>query len=204
MPAPLSVVIPTLNAAADLGPTAEALLSGATDGLIRELVISDGGSSDDTRRVARELGALWVEGPAGRAGQIARGVTAASGDWLLILHADTWLSDGWTDAARRHMNGHRGAAGYFRLRFRAEGVAPRLAAGGANLRARMFGLPSGDQALLIPRVLLAEVGGVPDVAQMEHIDLARSLRGRLRPLDADALAPVDRHLVDSRFRNPGI
>ena len=103
MPASLSVVIPTLNAASALPLTADALLTGATDGLIRELVISDGGSTDQTRDAAQELGALWVSGPPGRGGQIARGIAASSAPWVLILHADTHLSDAWPDAVRRHM-----------------------------------------------------------------------------------------------------
>ena len=60
--------------------------------LLRELVISDGGSTDATRAVADEAGAIWVSGPPGRGGQLGRGVAASEGDWLLVLHADTWLA----------------------------------------------------------------------------------------------------------------
>ncbi len=200
MPAPLSVIIPTLNAAPALPATAEALLSGATEGLIREMVISDGGSADQTQAVARELGALWVEGPAGRGGQIARGVAASSGEWLLILHADTHLSDGWTDAARRHMNAQPDRAGYFRLNFRTAGIAPRLVARGANLRARHLGLPYGDQGMLISRDLLLTIGGYPDIPLMEDVALADRLRGRLSALDALALTSADRYLRDGWAR----
>ena len=200
MPAPLSVIIPTLNAASLLGATADALLSGATEGLIHELVISDGGSTDETRAVAKELGAVWIDGPAGRGGQIARGVAAATAEWLLILHADTHLSEGWTKAALEHMNERPDRAGYFRLRFRADGLAPRLVATGANLRARLMGLPYGDQGLLISRVVLGEVGGMPDIPLMEDVALADRLRGRLCALDADALTSPDRYLRDGWAR----
>jgi rSAM/selenodomain-associated transferase 2 len=200
MPASLSVIIPTLNASVALPETAEALLSGATDGLIRELVISDGGSTDQTREAAAELGALWLPGPPGRGMQIARGVAASSAPWLLILHADTHLSDGWTTAVRHHIADRSGMAGYFRLKFRANGIVPRFVAGGTNLRSRWLSLPYGDQGLLISRRLLEDVGGYPEIPLMEDVAMARRLKGRLRPLDAEARTSAERYLRDGWAR----
>ncbi len=200
MPAPLSVVIPTLNAAAELPETAEALLEGVSSGLVRELVVSDGGSEDDTGSVARELGAVWVAGPPGRGGQLRRGVAAASGDWLLLLHADTHLAPGWAEAAYRHMTTQPHAAGWFRLRFRRAGALPRLVAAGANLRSRTLGLPYGDQGLLVARAVLEDVGGVPDLPLMEDVVLARALRGKLRPIASDALTSAVRYERDGWVR----
>jgi rSAM/selenodomain-associated transferase 2 len=196
MPAPLSIIIPTLNAAADLPATTEALLSGATSGLVREMVITDGGSSDETLDAAKELGAVTVTGPPGRGGQLARGVAASKGAWLLLVHADTHLSDGWEETVYDHMNSHPGKAGYFRLRFRASGLAPKIVAGGANLRSRCLGLPYGDQGLLIARETLAEVGGIPEVPLMEDVVLARALKGRLRELDGEARTSAARYAKD--------
>lgn len=200
MPAPLSVVIPTLDAAALLPQTAEALLEGVSSGLIRELVLSDGGSTDETRQVAEELGAVWTEGSAGRGGQLRRGVDASSGDWLLLLHADTQLSPGWAEAAYRHMRDTPEKAGWFRLRFRAEGLAPKVVAGGANLRSRFLGLPYGDQGLLLSRNLLQSVGGVPDIPLMEDVALARRLKGRLTGIDAEARTSAERYERDGWTR----
>jgi rSAM/selenodomain-associated transferase 2 len=200
MPASLSVVIPTLNAASALPQTADALLTGATDGLIRELVISDGGSTDQTREAAQELGALWVSGPPGRGGQIARGIAASSAPWVLILHADTHLSDAWPEAVRRHMATGPDCAGYFRLRFRAAGPIPAIVAGGANLRSHWLGLPYGDQGLLISRRLLDSVGGYPELPLMEDVALARRLKRRLRPLAAEARTSAERYLRDGWAR----
>lgn len=196
MPAPITVVIPTLDAADALPATADALLEGVTCGLVAGLVISDGGSADGTREVAKELGAVLVEGPPGRGGQLARGVAAADSDWVLMLHADTWLSPGWSAAARSHIAEHADKAGYFRLRFRAGGLAPRLVAGGANLRSRLLGLPWGDQGLLVSRRVLASVGGVPELPLMEDVALARRLRGRLRMIGAEALTSAERYERD--------
>ena len=161
MPASISVVIPTLNAAHLLPETCDALLSGVTDGLIAELVLSDGGSEDEIEDVAKALGATFITAPKGRGEQIARGVAAARAPWVLILHADTHLSEGWADAVRRHIQQHPDDAGWFHLSFRAKGIAPKLVALGANLRSRWFGLPYGDQGLLVSRSTLADVGGIP-------------------------------------------
>lgn len=193
MPAPLTVVIPTLNAADDLPATASALMPGVAAGLIRALVVSDGGSEDGTLALADALGAVVVSGPAGRGGQIRRGVAAADTDWVLILRADTWPAGDWVAALTAHLAKHPDKAGYFHLRFRAEGIAPRLVEGWANLRSRLFKLPYGDQGLVISRHVMAEVGGMPDLPIMEDVALARALRHRLRPLPALALTSAERY-----------
>jgi rSAM/selenodomain-associated transferase 2 len=200
MPAPISVIIPTLNAAHQLGATCDALLPGVTDGLVAELVISDGGSSDQTREAARELGAVWVEGPKGRGAQIKRGIAAASSDWVLILHADTHLSDSWPIAARRHLHSAPEDAGWFQLRFRAKGLAPRVIAQGANLRSQLFGLPYGDQGFLVARSVLDNLGGYPNLPLMEDVALAHAFKGRLRRLDACALTSAQRYQRDGWAR----
>lgn len=200
MSAPLAIIIPTLNAAGDLPETAEALLPGVVAGLVRELVVSDGGSADDTLLIARELGALIVEGPPGRGGQIGRGVSAATAPWLLVLHADSIPVPGWAAAVGHHMEHHPDKAGWFDLAFRAKGVAPSLVAAGANLRSRWFGMPYGDQGLLISRDLLAGAGGVPDLPLMEDVMLARALRGRLRPLGLPVRTSAARYERDGWAR----
>ena len=200
MPAPLSVVIPTLNAADFLPGTAEALMEGVSSGLVRELIFTDGGSTDETRQVAEELGAVWTEGPPGRGGQLLRGVDAASGDWLLLLHADTQLSPGWAEAAYRHMQESPDKAGWFRLRFRSQGMAPWNVAQGANLRSLLLGLPYGDQGLLVSHDLLQSVGGVPDIPLMEDVALARLLKGQLSGINAEARTSAERYERDGWMR----
>ncbi len=190
MRAPLSVIIPTLNAAAQVPRTAACLFEGLDAGLVRELVLSDGdeggdGGGDAIAEVAEALGAKLVTGPAGRGGQLARGAAAAQGDWLLFLHADTHLSPGWAQAVAAHIRDRPGRAGWFRLRFRGGALAGRIVAGWANLRSRA-GLPYGDQGLLISRELYESVGGFPEIALMEDVAIARRLRGRLSPLEAFA------------------
>ncbi len=190
MRAPVSVVIPTLNAAAGLPACLAALMEGVDAGLIREVIISDGGSTDATGAIAQAWGAEWVEGPASRGAQIGRGCVAAQGDWLLVLHADTVLGARWSEAVAAHLGAPKAA--WFRLRFDRGGVPARLVAGWANLRSRL-GLPYGDQGLLIAAQMLDGLGGYPDLPLMEDVTLARALRGQMTALDAVAVTSAEKY-----------
>lgn len=194
MSAPVSVVIPTLNAADRLGPTLGALGEAVLDGLIREVIIADGGSEDPIAQVSEGVGARLLTVPPGRGGQLAAGARAATGDWLLFLHADTVLPADWPLAVLRHLEMTPQKAGYFDLGFDTDGVMARWTAGWANLRSRMFALPYGDQGLLIPRVLYDQCGGYPEIPLMEDVALIRRLGGRrLAPLGSVAVTSADRY-----------
>jgi rSAM/selenodomain-associated transferase 2 len=199
MRAQISIIIPTLNAESSLPRTLEALMEGLHVGLIRELVISDGGSGDSTLDIADEAGAEIVRGPASRGGQLRRGCDVARGDWFLVLHADTVLEPGWAAVVAQHLGAARGPA-YFRLAFRARGLAPVLVAGWANLRARLFGLPYGDQGLLISRHDYSRVGGFDDQPLMEDVALMRALRRADVPLTA---LPVRAQTCAVRYQKAG-
>lgn len=201
MRAPLSVAIPTLDAAAELPHALASLGEGRGAGLLREVVVSDGGSRDATVALARAAGAEVVTGPAGRGGQIRRGVAATSGPWVLVLHADTRLGAGWSAVVADHVAAGGGAA-WFRLRFRAEGVAPRVVERWAGLRSRA-GLPYGDQGLLLPRALHDAVGGFEDIPLMEDVAMALRLRGRLRGLPVEASSSAARYEAGGWVRRGG-
>lgn len=176
MRAPISVIIPTLNAAESLPACLAALMEGVDAGLIRELIISDGGSRDATGAIAQAWGAETIHGTPSRGGQLRRGCAAAKGEWLLVLHADTVLSPGWASPVGGHLGSKR--AGWFQLAFDKGGLPGRIVAGWANLRSRL-GLPYGDQGLIIPRALYASVGGYSDQPLMEDVAIARALKGQL-------------------------
>lgn len=199
MRAPLSVIIPTLNAGGDLPRCIPPLMEGVEAGIIRQLVISDGGSTDDTLKLADAVGADTVTGPASRGGQIGRGVAAARGDWLLILHADTALPQGWTDAVATHIAAAPDKAAHFMLSFDSRAPMARVTAAWANLRAR-FGLPYGDQGLLIPRALYDAIGGCPDIPLMEDVAMARALRGRHRQLPLSVTTSARKYAKAGWFR----
>ena len=198
----LSVVIPTLDAATTLEAALRAL-----DGVPGEVVVADGGSGDGTLSLARRLGARVVEGPRGRGGQLAAGIAAASGSWLLLLHADTRLLPGWEAAVRAHLARTRGAgaqpdgdpeaAGYFRFALDSADPRARRLERLVAWRCRAWSLPYGDQGLLVSRRLLDAVGGMPELALMEDVALARAIRRRLGraglvALDAAALTSAAR------------
>lgn len=190
MPAPISIVIPTLNAQDALPACLQALMEGLHGGLIRELVISDGGSSDLTLDIAEEAGATVISGAASRGGQLRNGCAQAKGDWLLVLHADTVLQRGWSETVEQHLKTDTPAA--FRLAFRAKGIAPKWVAGWANLRSRVFGLPYGDQGLLVPRDTYLSAGGYKDQPLMEDVALVRALP-QMTLLKAQATTSAERY-----------
>ena len=197
MPAPLSIIIPTLNAASGLPECLQALMPGLELGLIREVIVSDGGSDDATPRIAGDTGATWITGASGRGAQLAAGADTARGDWLLFLHADTYLSPDWAERAAHHMERRAESAAAFTLRYRSDDRAARWLEARANRRARMFGLPYGDQGLLISRKLYDAVGGFADVPLMEDVMIARALgKKRLVLLSADARTSAEKYERD--------
>ncbi len=201
----ISVIIPTLNAEAGLAATLDCLERSRSAGWIQEIVVTDGSSTDATAMVALSRGVSLVQGPPGRGQQLRRGVAASSGDWLLILHADTRLLDRWEDSAIAHITDPANAhiAGYGQLRFDDDRPAARRVAWLAMQRARRLGLPYGDQALLISRALYEAVGGFADIPLMEDVALARALgRRRLRALDMVALTSADRYRRDGWLARP--
>lgn len=202
MRAVLSIVIPTLNAGEALPGCVAGLMEGLEVGLIRELIVTDGGSDDATKAIAEEVGAVLVSGAASRGGQMRRGAGLAKGDWMLFLHADTQLAPGWSAAVLDHIaQAGPELAGFFRLGFDSGGVRPRIVSGWANLRARLLGLPFGDQGLLISRARYEASGGFADIPLMEDVALARALgRRRLKMLPVTARTSARRYATEGWFR----
>lgn len=194
----LSVIVPTLNAAASLGACLSAVRGAG------ETIVVDGGSTDRTAAVARSSGARLVQSPRGRGLQLAAGAAAAKGDWLLFLHADTLLAPGWLDAAEAHMARGPGTAACFRFRLDAGERRARLVEAGVALRVKFLGLPYGDQGLLVSRRLYDEVGGYRALALMEDVDLIRRIGARrIERLRVDAITSAARWRSGGWFRRSG-
>jgi rSAM/selenodomain-associated transferase 2 len=179
----ISVVIPTYNASSTLVPTLAALVPALVDGLVREAIVVDGGSTDDTRLIADAAGTHLIEAPRGRGSQLDAGAAHARGEWLLFLHADTVLDASWTDEVRvfieRIESGRREqAAAFFRFALDDDGLMPRLVERFVAARCQLFALPYGDQGLLISRKLYRRLGGFKPLPLMEDVDLVRRLRRR--------------------------
>ena len=102
---PLSVIIPTLDAEASLTATLAALAEARA--LLREIIVADGGSRDQTVAIAEAAGARVVVAPRGRGAQLAAGAAVAEGDWLCFLHADTRPEPGWAAEVARFIGDAR-------------------------------------------------------------------------------------------------
>ncbi len=193
-PLRLGVVVPALDAA-DRLPATLAALNMAADTLDIDLVVADGGSTDATADTAERAGARLVAAPRGRGTQLAAGAKAVSGDWLLFVHADTVLDAGWAEAAAEFAGdpANAGRAGYFR--FALDDVSPeaRRLERRVAWRCRTFGLPYGDQGLLVSRARYEAVGGFRPLALMEDVDLVRRLgRRSMTALPARAVTSAER------------
>jgi len=194
----ISVVIPALNAQAALPRCFDSLIGATVRGLVKEVVVADGGSSDDTLMIADAAGCHVVHAGRERAAQLAAGAKAARGDWLLFLLPQTALEAGWENEAESFMASvslERPRAAAFRFALDDFEPKARRREGAVAWRTRLFALPYGDQGLLIPRRMYQKLGGYRAVA-MEDADLVRRIgRSRLVQLRSRAInkpAPQDR------------
>ena len=173
----ISVIIPALNEETGI----ERSIASATQEPDVEVIVVDGGSRDETVRVARRQGAKTLSVPAGRARQMNAGARASSGEYLIFLHADTILPSNYAGLVRRLLASPDVVAGAFRLGIEGRRRSLRWIESGANWRSRWLQLPYGDQALFVRSRTFSELGGYSDLPIMEDYDLVRRLgrRGRV-------------------------
>lgn len=192
-----SVIIPTWNEAAELPETLRRVRALPEVG---ELIVSDGGSSDDTCNFASGAGARVVVGTKGRGFQLRRGAELARSEVVLLLHADTWLPPNAGAAIRRALKPSAAVGGAFYKAFR----DPHWLMRGSRLRCwwrmhtRQFAY--GDQAIFVRRDVLERLGGVPAVPLMEEHELCR----RLRPIGRLVLAAATVTTSARRFHERGV
>lgn len=197
----ISVIIPTLNAAAHLPRALAPLVRGVAEGLVKQAIIADGGSSDDTVAIAEAAGCDVIACARGRGAQLTAGAVAAKADWLLFLHADTILSGAWSEEAARFIAADTQRAGAFTLAFDDESAGARIVAFWARVRARVFKLPYGDQGLLISRTLYDAIGGYRDLPLMEDVDIVRRIGARrLSLLRSRAVTSAEKYRRDGFMR----
>lgn len=199
----ISVIIPTLNAEMALSAAMTALVPAAVEGIVREVIVVDGGSTDRTLKIADQSGATIIRSEPGRGRQLAAGARQARMPWLLFLHADTVLEAGWeSDVAalieRVELGRRPETAAAFRFALDDLGAMPRLVEAGVSLRCAVLRLPYGDQGLLLPKRLYDSVGGYADLPLMEDVDFVRRL-GRRRMLILRPRATTSA----VRYRNDG-
>ena len=202
----ISVVIPALNSEAGLPATLAALVTAAVEGVVREVIIVDGGSTDTTAAIAESSGARFILSERGRGRQLALGAKEARFPWLLFLHADTRLAAGWEREAlafvRRVETGERATgAAAFRFALDDQGLRPRVLEHLVAMRCALLRLPYGDQGLLLPKRLYQELGGFRPLLLMEDVDLVRRLgRRRITMLAVPAITSAERFLREGYVR----
>lgn len=174
-----SLVIPALNEAADIEATLSNLVSWREAG--DEILLVDGGSRDATVALAQPFVTRVIAAPRGRARQMNAGARESTGDCLIFLHADTRLPAGARDALIQVLNTHGAPWGRFDVRLSGSHRLLRVVEWMMNWRSRLSGIATGDQAMFIARGLFDAVGGFPDQALMEDIELSARLRRHAPP-----------------------
>ena len=177
-PRSISVVIPALNEAVALPETIRRVRACAE---VSEIIVVDGGSTDDTARIAGELGCIILTSPPGRGAQMRLGAAQATGDVILLLHADTHLPSHAGHAILQALRDPTTAGGGFWKVFDQPRWFMRGSRARCWLRLVLGGRILGDQGIFLRRDVLDRIDGVPDWPLMEEYELCRRLRavGRL-------------------------
>lgn len=171
----ISVVVPTYNTQETLPRCFDSLIGATVHGVVREVIVADGGSSDDTLTIADAAGARVVHATPKRVSQLAAGAKAARYDWILFLYPETALAPGWDVEAgsfMSHVTHAKPYAATFTFAMEEFDTQSRRAETWAALRSKLLKLPFGEQGLLIGRKFYETLGGYRETA-MYDVDLAR-------------------------------
>ncbi|MCK5235560.1 MAG: TIGR04283 family arsenosugar biosynthesis glycosyltransferase [Deltaproteobacteria bacterium] len=180
----VTVIIPTLNEEEFIGEAIKSIAHG--DDTNHEVIVSDGGSVDNTRGVAKELGAKVVDAQKGRGTQMDIGAEGARGEVLVFLHADCRLPEGWYEEVISALSNKKIVGGAFSFRLSSSSFYAPFVALGVSIRSRLFGLPFGDQALFLRSESFKELGGFNGLKLMEDVEIIRKLKkhGKIVILDS--------------------
>jgi rSAM/selenodomain-associated transferase 2 len=165
----LSVVVPALNEASGIRTALEALAPLRAGG--HEVIVVDGGSCDGTPELARGLCDRVLSAPRGRALQMNAGAAAATGDALVFLHADTRLPQGADELIFQSLR--LSPWGRFDVEIDARHPLLRIVACTMNLRSRLTGIATGDQAIFVRREVFP---GFPDIELMEDVAFCKAMK----------------------------
>lgn len=168
----VSIIIPALEESAGIAET----IAAATAAGPHEILVADGGSTDHTRAIAMNCGCRVVDSPVGRARQMNAGAAAATGDVLLFLHADTLLpSDGIAHLSRA-LSDDRVVGGRFDVHLDGSEPIFRIIEALMNVRSRMTGIATGDQAIFVRRSVFQALGGYAPIPLMEDVEFSARLK----------------------------
>ncbi|MCC5640478.1 TIGR04283 family arsenosugar biosynthesis glycosyltransferase [Nostoc sp. CHAB 5844] len=196
--AQVSIIIPTLNEAGNI----QGAIASTQSSTNIEVIVVDGGSSDDTVAIAQSLGAKVISSSPGRAVQMNAGAAVASGEVLLFLHADTRLPFGFDALIRKALQQPGSVAGAFDLQIDASALGLRLVELGVKWRSRFLQMPYGDQAIFLTQKVFQQIGGFPELPIMEDFELIRTLNstGRIVIINTPVVTSARRWLQKGIFQ----
>jgi len=190
----ISVVVPVLNEAAHIVASLQALAPLRARG--HEVIVVDGGSDDGTPELARAHADRVLTAPRGRASQMNAGAGVASGAALLFLHVDVRLPQG---ADRMLLDALAARSwGRFDVTLDSPRALLRLVGAMMNLRSRLTGIATGDQAIFVRRDAFEAAGGYPEIPLMEDVELSTRLCRLGRPVCLRARALVSARRWEAR------
>ncbi len=177
----ISVVIPTLDEERYIAETISSVKKAADI----EVIVADGGSSDRTPEIAEQYADKLVISEKGRGAQMNAGAANAEGESLLFLHGDTVLPENWDELVKDVLKKSADTLGAFRLAVKEKTIALNIMIFSANIRARIFSLPYGDQALFLSRTLFDSIDGFKEIPLMEDIEMVRMVKkiGKIKILN---------------------
>ena len=175
----ISIIIPVLNEEINLPDVLSNLLPFRRQG--HEVIVVDGGSSDNSLLLAQQGADIVIVSKAGRALQMNSGAMVATGGIFLFLHCDTFLPDNALKVVADNYQ-RDNYWGRFDVRLSGNKFVFRLIERLMNLRSRLTSIATGDQAIFIERKLFTQLGGFPEIALMEDITVCRLLRKLSSPV----------------------
>lgn len=191
----ISIIIPVLNEAKILEKTLSQLQSELGD---HELIIVDGGSTDDSVHISEKYGKV-LKSERGRAKQLNAGASAASGDIFIFLHADIWLESGALAAVETALSsGYVG--GGFRQKIDGKNFLYRMIEVAGNIRGRYLKVFYGDSGIFLTRADFEKIGGFPEIPILEEMEFSKELRR----LGKTTLITPHIHISARRWETKGI
>lgn len=172
-----SIIIPTLNEAGTLNFALKDLLTSIQYMSQVEIILSDGGSKDDSLQLAQHFPVIIIKSSPGRARQMNAGAHQGMGEWLVFLHADTRLPCDWMQLIQQC----EAPWGRFDVRLSGRHWMFRVIEKAINLRSRKTAVATGDQGLFFRRDFFNQIGGFPDIPLMEDIAISKAARKRHPP-----------------------
>jgi len=193
----ISIIIPAYNEEETIKETITKILV-PKDPMV-EIILADGGSTDNTKKIAKDLGAQVFDAPPGRASCQNFGASKSIGDILLFLHADTYLPKNWNFLVRNSLKDNKVLVSAFSFKLCKQTSLGWLLEWGTNVRSKYRQHPYGDQALHMRKSVFKKLGEFPKESFMEDFIFVNKARN----LGTVATLPTPAHTSGRRWEKRG-